>query len=36
VKQYANLSQVLTDAAMAWTAHVNSGAYPDDAHSFHG
>ena len=36
VKQYANLSQVLTDAAKAWTADVNSGAYPDDAHSFHG
>jgi 3-methyl-2-oxobutanoate hydroxymethyltransferase len=36
VKQYANLSQVLTDAAKAWTADVNSGAYPDEAHSFHG
>jgi 3-methyl-2-oxobutanoate hydroxymethyltransferase len=36
VKQYANLSKVLTDAAKAWTADVNSGAYPDDAHSFTG
>src|SRR5664279_3336517 len=34
VKQYANLSKVLTDAAKAWTADVNSGAYPDEAHSF--
>src|SRR4051794_6364340 len=36
VKQYANLSQVLTDAAKAWTADVVSGAYPDEAHSFKG
>ena len=36
VKQYANLSQVLTDAAKAWTADVISGAYPDDDHSFKG
>ena len=36
VKQYANLSKVLTDAATAYIADVNSGAYPDDDHSFKG
>src|SRR3954451_14403826 len=36
VKQYANLSQVLTDAAKAWTAAVFSVAYPDEALSFKG
>jgi 3-methyl-2-oxobutanoate hydroxymethyltransferase len=34
VKQYANLRQVLTDAALAYKADVESGAYPDDAHSY--
>jgi 3-methyl-2-oxobutanoate hydroxymethyltransferase len=34
VKQYANLRQVLTDAAIAFKADVESGAYPDDAHSY--
>ncbi len=34
VKQYANLRQVLTDAALAFKADVESGAYPDDAHSY--
>ena len=36
VKQYANLSKVLADAATAYIADVNSGGYPDDAHSFKG
>ena len=34
VKQYANLRQVLRDAALAYKADVESGAYPDDAHSY--
>jgi len=34
VKQYANLRQVLTDAALAFKADVESGAYPDEAHSY--
>ena len=34
VKQYANLRQVLTDAAIAFKADVESGAYPDEAHSY--
>jgi 3-methyl-2-oxobutanoate hydroxymethyltransferase len=34
VKQYANLAQVLTDAARAWAADVASGAYPGDEHSY--
>jgi 3-methyl-2-oxobutanoate hydroxymethyltransferase len=34
VKQYANLRQVLTDAALAYKADVESGAYPDEAHSY--
>ncbi len=34
VKQYANLRQVLTDAAIAFKADVESGAYPDDDHSY--
>jgi len=34
VRQYANLRQVLTDAAIAFKADVESGAYPDDAHSY--
>ncbi|MGE3193379.1 MAG: 3-methyl-2-oxobutanoate hydroxymethyltransferase [Microbacteriaceae bacterium] len=35
VQKYADLNQVLTDAATAYIADVGSGAYPDDAHSFH-
>jgi ketopantoate hydroxymethyltransferase len=27
---------VLTDAAKAWTADVNSGVYPGEDHSYHG
>jgi 3-methyl-2-oxobutanoate hydroxymethyltransferase len=34
VKQYANLRKVLTDAALAYKADVESGAYPDEAHSY--
>ena len=34
VKQYANLAGVLSDAAKAWTADVNSGAYPGPEHSY--
>ena len=34
VKQYANLRQVLRDAALAYKADVESGAYPDEAHSY--
>lgn len=34
VKQYANLRQVLTDAALAYKADVETGAYPDEAHSY--
>jgi 3-methyl-2-oxobutanoate hydroxymethyltransferase len=34
VKQYANLRQVLTDAALAYKADVESGAYPDEEHSY--
>jgi len=34
VKQYANLRKVLTDAALAFKADVESGAYPDEAHSY--
>jgi 3-methyl-2-oxobutanoate hydroxymethyltransferase len=34
VKQYANLRQVLTDAALAYKADVESGAYPDEDHSY--
>ncbi|NHF63863.1 3-methyl-2-oxobutanoate hydroxymethyltransferase [Microcella pacifica] len=34
VKQYANLRQVLTDAALAYKADVESGTYPDEQHSY--
>ena len=34
VKQYANLHQVLTDAALAFRADVESGAYPGEQHSY--
>ncbi len=34
VKQYANLSQILGDAARTWSADVASGVYPDQAHSY--
>ena len=34
VKQYANLREVLFDAATAFKADVESGAYPDEAHSY--
>jgi 3-methyl-2-oxobutanoate hydroxymethyltransferase len=34
VQQYANVAQVLTDAAQTWIADVSSGAYPDAAHSY--
>lgn len=36
VKQYANVAQVLTDAAHAWAADVASGAYPSAEHSYDG
>jgi 3-methyl-2-oxobutanoate hydroxymethyltransferase len=34
VKQYANLAQVLGDAAKAWSADVAAGIYPDPEHSY--
>jgi 3-methyl-2-oxobutanoate hydroxymethyltransferase len=34
VKQYANLAGVLSDAATAWRADVESGAYPTEQHSY--
>lgn len=34
VKQYANLREILRDAALAYKADVESGAYPDEAHSY--
>lgn len=34
VKQYANLRQVLLDAALAYRDDVESGAYPDAEHSY--
>ncbi len=34
VKRYANLSQVLTDAAKSYIADVNSGEYPGEQYSF--
>jgi 3-methyl-2-oxobutanoate hydroxymethyltransferase len=34
VKQYANVAQVLTDAATAWAADVASGVYPAPEHSY--
>jgi 3-methyl-2-oxobutanoate hydroxymethyltransferase len=34
VKQYANLAQVLGDAAKAWSADVAAGVYPDTEHSY--
>jgi 3-methyl-2-oxobutanoate hydroxymethyltransferase len=34
VKQYANLAQVLGDAAKTWAADVASGVYPDPEHSY--
>lgn len=36
VKQYANVAQVLTEAAQAWAADVSSGAYPTAEHSYDG
>jgi 3-methyl-2-oxobutanoate hydroxymethyltransferase len=36
VKQYANLTQVLTDAVSAFRADVVSGAYPAPEHEFEG
>jgi 3-methyl-2-oxobutanoate hydroxymethyltransferase len=35
VQKYADLAGVLTDAAHEWIKDVGSGAYPDEAHSFH-
>jgi len=35
VQKYADLAGVLTDAAHEYIKDVGSGAYPDDAHSFH-
>jgi len=35
VQKYADLAGVLTDAAQTWIRDVSSGAYPDEAHSFH-
>jgi 3-methyl-2-oxobutanoate hydroxymethyltransferase len=34
VKRYADLRQVLGDAARAFAAEVASGAYPDEEHSY--
>ena len=34
VKQYANLAQILGDAATEWAADVASGAYPAPEHSY--
>lgn len=34
VKPYADVAQVLTDAATAWIADVSSGVYPDADHSY--
>ncbi len=34
VKQYANLAQVLGDAARTWAADVAAGSYPSEEHSF--
>jgi 3-methyl-2-oxobutanoate hydroxymethyltransferase len=34
VKQYANLSGVLSDAAKEWVADVSAGSYPDAEHSY--
>jgi 3-methyl-2-oxobutanoate hydroxymethyltransferase len=34
VKQYANLAQILGDAARAWTADVTAGVYPGPEHSY--
>lgn len=34
VKQYANLSGILSDAAKAWVADVSAGSYPDAEHSY--
>jgi 3-methyl-2-oxobutanoate hydroxymethyltransferase len=34
VKQYANLSGILSDAAKAWRADVESGTYPNAEHSY--
>ena len=34
VKQYANLSGILSDAATAWREDVAAGAYPTDEHSY--
>jgi len=34
VKQYANLAEILGDAARAWTADVASGVYPGPEHSY--
>jgi 3-methyl-2-oxobutanoate hydroxymethyltransferase len=35
VKQYADVRTVLTDAAKAFAADVEAGAYPDESHSYH-
>ena len=35
VKRYANLSDVIKKAAMEFKKEVESGQFPDDAHSFH-
>lgn len=34
VQKYADLSGALTSAAESWIADINSGAYPDEAHSY--
>ena len=34
VKQYANLSGILSDAAKEWRADVESGTYPNSEHSY--
>jgi len=35
VRRYASLGGVVTDAVESYIADVRSGAFPDDAHSFH-
>ncbi|MHB8513393.1 MAG: 3-methyl-2-oxobutanoate hydroxymethyltransferase [Actinomycetota bacterium] len=34
VKRYANVASSISEAVKAWTADVQSGAYPDEGHSY--
>ena len=34
VKQYANLAEILSDAAKEWRADVEAGDYPNSEHSY--